>query len=144
MVGLTSRGLGRLRIGDTRARLLKRVGFASTARGRYWTYCVRGSKGRGKVTAVFAPGRNGRLRLVATNWSGHKARRIGPGSRTTALRRAIPRRRGVGFGLNLASRTSRVLFGTRAGRVRFIATVDRKLARSRALLRGELRRARIR
>jgi hypothetical protein len=139
-----SRGLGRLRIGDTRARVLRRFGFASKAQGRIWTYCVTGSRGRGKVVAMFAPGRNGRLRLVATNWRGHKARRVAPGSRTTALSRSFPRRRGLGFGLSLAHRTSRVLFVTRAGRVRYIAAVDRKLARGRVLLRGELRRARVR
>ena len=140
---VSSRGLSGLRIGDTRARVLKRFGFASRTAGRIWTYCVTGTR-TGKVIALFAPGRNGRLRLIATNWRNHKSRRIAPGSRTAALRRLFPRRRGLGFGLNLAHRRSRILFVTRAGRVRYVASIDRKLAARRLLLRGELRRARVR
>ena len=141
---VSSRGISGLRIGHTRAQVLRRFGFASRTQGRIWTYCVAGSRNRGKVIALFAPGRNGRLRLIASNWRNHKTRRIGPGARTRALRRAFPRRRSRGLGLNLAFRTSRVLFVTRAGRVRYVASVDRKLARGRVLLRGELRRARVR
>jgi len=139
-----SRGISPLLMGATRASVLRRAGVPERAEGRIWTYCVTRAGRRGKVRVVFAPGRNGRTRLIATSWSGHRARRVAPGSRTSTLRRAFRVRRSLGFGLSLAHPRSRVLFVTRTGRVRWIASLDRRLTRNRTLLRSELRRARIR
>jgi hypothetical protein len=141
---MTSRGIGAIRLSQRRATVLRRAGRPEKAAGRIWTYCVTGAGRRGKVKVVFAPGRNGAARLVGTTWRLHRARRVAPGSRLSALRRSFPRRRGLGRGLALANRRSGVVIGTRAGRVRYLAAITRRLALRRTLLRAELRRAALR
>ena len=141
---VNSKGISPVKVGYSRATVLRRAGVPERAEGRIWTYCVTRAGRRGKVRVMFAPGRRGRVRMVATSWRGHRARQVVPGSRFATLRRAFPRRRNRGFGLLLAHRRSRVLFVTRRGRVRWIASVDRRMALNRTLLRGELRRARVR
>ena len=117
------RGIGRVGIGYSRARVLRRAGLPVRERRRSLRFCVRGGR-RGRLIAVLD--RRGRARLVATTARGHRLRGVGPGS---PARRLGARRRG------------RVLFGVRRGRVRYVAVVDRRLLRNRRLLRSYLRAA---
>jgi hypothetical protein len=60
---------------------------------------------------------------------------------TLRLRRRFPRERRLGRGLFRAGPRSRRIFGTRRGRVRFVAVAERRLLRNRRTLRRYLRRA---
>ena len=90
------RNIGRVRLGYSRARLLRlRVKPIRRTR-RSFRYCVKGSRGR--VTAVF--GRRGRVVLVATTAPAHGNRGVRPGGRARRLRAAYPRHRPLGRGLH--------------------------------------------
>ena len=68
-----------MRLGDTRARMLRRAGPPTTIRRATYAYCRRGG---GRVIAVFV---RGRARLVVLATRGQRARYVGPRS---LLRRA--------------------------------------------------------
>ena len=137
------RGIGRVRLGRTRARL-RRLRVQPSRRTRYtYRYCVRG--GSGRVTAVFSSrSRRGKTRLITTTARGHGNRRVRVRSRASRFRRAYRRRVRVSRGVYRASPGSPRLFGVRRGRVRFIAVASRDLLRSPRRLRRYLRRAGLR
>jgi hypothetical protein len=91
------------------------------------------------VTAVFS--RRGRVALVATTARVHGNRRLRPGSRARAVRRAYSRRRAIRPGLYRANPRSTRLIGVRKGRVRFFAVASRKLLRNERRLARHLRLA---
>jgi beta-glucosidase len=122
-VRIGPRRVGRVRIGRRRAQLRRLPGLARRSR-RSYRWCVKG--GRGQVRAAFS--RRGRARLIATTAPGHRVGRLRPRRRAPKLHR----------GLN---RVKRRIVGVRRGRVRFVAVVDRRLARNRKALRVYLRRA---
>jgi hypothetical protein len=123
------RGIGRVRLGMTRAALARRLPAPRRRTGRAWRWCVRGVKG--SVSAAFS---NGRVALVATTATGRAVR----------LRRRYPQRRVLGRGLVRASpRSSRVL-GVRGGRIRFVAVTSRRVLSRRRLLLAHLRGAGVR
>jgi hypothetical protein len=62
--GLTRKGLGRIRLGDSAKRVLKRAGQPHRRPGRTYRYCVRDGKKRAKAVAVFTP--RGKVGMVAT------------------------------------------------------------------------------
>ncbi len=121
--GIGTRGLGRVRVGLSRARLARRVPGAGATTRRSWRWCVKGS--RGKVLAAFT--KKGKVALVATTARRHGNRRLRPGMRT--------RRRGV---VRLGSRR---VIGVRRGRVRFVAVASPGVVKNRKLLRRYLRLA---
>ena len=131
------RNIGRIRVGYSRRRLLRVPVKPVRRTRRSYRYCVKRSSGR--VRAVVS--RRGRVVLVATTARGHGNRRLRPGSSVRALRRAYPRRRGLGRGLYRANPRSPRLIGVRKGRVRFFAVADRRLLRSKRSLRRHLRLA---
>ncbi len=131
------RNIGRVRLGMTRASLLRRLPAPRRRTKRSWRWCVKGSKGT--VSATFD--RRGRVALVAATASTYGNRRVRPGSRTSVLRRAYPRGRAVGRTLFRANRRSPRLFGVRRGRVRFIAVTSRRTIARRSVLRAYLRYA---
>ena len=133
------RGVGPVRTGARRPGLARTAGPASR-RGRVWRWCVAGG---GRVTAVFS--RGGRAALVASTAPRHRARGVGRGTRARRLRRAFPHRRPLGRGVVMARRgRTRVLFGVRRGRVRYVAVPGRRVpARGRSIPRL-LRRAGLR
>jgi hypothetical protein len=131
------RNIGRVRIGLTGGRLLKRVPGPGRSGRRAWRWCVTSSPGT--VRAAFT--RRGKVALVATTARRHGNRRLHPGSRVRALRRAYPRRRAIGRGLFLANPRSPRLIGVHRGRVSYIAVASRSLLRHRAALRRYLRLA---
>jgi hypothetical protein len=137
------RNIGRIRLGYTRARLLRLPVRVPRRTPRTLRYCVKGSRGR--VTAVFGS-RSPRapVKLVVTTARGHGNRRVRVGSNAGRFRRAYPNRVRVARGLYRAQRHSRRMFGIRRGRVRFIAVAGPAVARNRRTLAGHLRVARVR
>ena len=131
------RNIGRVRLGFSRRRLLRRVPAPRIRSRRAWRWCVKG--GRGRVTAVF--NRKGRVALVATTAPRHGNRRIHPGTRLSAFARAYPRRRSAGRGVVRATPRSPRLFGLRRGRVRFVAVSSPRVIQDPSLLRSYLRLA---
>jgi hypothetical protein len=135
-----ARNVGRVRLGYTRARMLRRAP-RPVRRGRYaWSWCVK--RGGGRVTAVFSRrSARGRVRLVVTTAPRHGMRGVRRGVSVRRLLRRLPRARRVSRRLYRASRRSRRVFGVRRGKVRFVGVADRRLLRSRRQLRRYLRRA---
>ena len=129
--------IGRVRVGYSRRRLLQLPVKPIRKTRRAYRYCVKRSSGR--VRAVFS--RGGRVVFVATNARMHGNRHLRPGDSVRALRRAYPRRRGIGLGLYRVNRPSPRLIGIRRGRVRFFAVADRRLLRNRRTLKRHLRLA---
>jgi hypothetical protein len=138
------RNIGRVRLGYTRARTLRRVRPQPEVRGQFaFRWCVKRS--RGSVTAVFSrPVPRGRVRLVLSTARRHALRTVRRGARVGRLVRRFPHARRLGRGLYRAGPRSRRLFGTRGGRVRFVAVSDAKLLRKPRRLRAYLRRGDIR
>ncbi|MGH2951757.1 MAG: hypothetical protein ACRDKX_06920, partial [Solirubrobacterales bacterium] len=66
---LTRDGLGKVRVGASAKRVLKRAGQPQRRVGRTYRYCVRDGKRKAKVVAVFTP--RGRVGLVATTARRH-------------------------------------------------------------------------
>ena len=142
------RGLGRLRLGSTRTTTRKRAGLPLGRVGRrtrVYRYCVKGRQNR-RARAIAAFDRRGKMRLVATTARGHRVRKIGPGSSTRSLRRRFGSRlRSLGRGRMLVrTRSGGIVFGTRKGRVRYVAAVGRSLARSPRATRAYLKLAKLR
>lgn len=134
-----SRGIGRrLRLGQRAGRVMRDLGRPSARRRSTLVYCVRG-RGRGRVAIVLS--RRGDVRLVATTARGHRARGVRPGASLRRLRRSYPRARRLGRGVFATSRSSRIVFGVRRGRVTFVAVADRRLVKRPSRLGPYLRRA---
>ena len=135
------RNIGRVRIGYSRGRLRRRVAPAAVRRGRrvhHW--CVKRSRGR--VSAVFSgASARGGVRLVTTTGPRHVLRTIGRGARVGRLHRRFPAARRLGRGLLRAGPRSARVFGTRGGRVRYVAVASRRLLGRPRQLRRYLRRA---
>jgi hypothetical protein len=125
----------------TRDRAGKRLGPPGrTARG-VLRYCV---KGGGSVLAAFTTA--SRVGFAATTAKGHKRSGIGRGSSLKSLRRKFSKLRtasvaGVYRVSGSSKATRHLLFGTRNGKVTFVAVADAKLISSRKALRTQLRRA---
>jgi hypothetical protein len=131
------RNIGRVRLGFSRGRLRLLPVSPIRVTRRSYRYCVRDSSGQ--VRAAFSS--RGRVALVATTAPAHGNRKLRPGSPARALRRAYPRRRGMGPGLFRVSRRSPRVIGVRNGRVRFFAVASRSLLRDGRALTRHLRHA---
>ena len=133
------RNIGRIRLGYTRAQILRRVRVQPERRtARTYRYCVTGRSG--VVTAVFSSrSRRAKVRLVTTTARGHGNRRVRVGSTAARFARAYSRRRRVARGIFRASPRSPRLFGVRRRKVSFIA-----VTRSTRGLRRSLRLAGVR
>jgi hypothetical protein len=133
------RSIGRLSLRATRAAVGRRLGPpARTARG-VLRYCV---KGGGSVLAAFT--KKGRVGFAATTAKSHKRQGIGRGSTLRALRRKYGKRLRVtvpGVYRVRAKGSQHLLFGTRRGKVTFVAVADSNLVLRRTALRTQLRRA---
>ena len=140
---LTRRGVGdvllRARVDD----LLLSAGQPRTRPGRLWRYCVRGTRNRkAKVVAVI--GARERVELVGSTARNHRAGGAAPGRELSAALLRSTRPFGAGVRVRLAGRRARFVYGTRAGRVRFVAVVTPRVARTPARLARYLKRARLR
>jgi hypothetical protein len=135
------RGLGRFRLKLRRSVVHRRAGQpGSTRRGRrVYRYCVKSDR-RGKVIVAFS--RGNRVRFVASTARLHRRGRIGRGTRSSRVARSSRTTR-LGRGL-WASSNRRFVYGTRGGRVRWVAVVDRGLAARPSLIRAYARMAGLR
>jgi L-ascorbate metabolism protein UlaG (beta-lactamase superfamily) len=131
------RGIGFVRIGVDWAQLMRSANTSRTPRSL--RFCV-GLPPDEAVAAVYAEDR--RVRLIRTTARGHRTRGIGARSRVRTMKRRYRRSRPLGDGLVRASPASRIVFGTRRGRVRFVAVADRELIANTRRLRAYLRLAR--
>jgi putative CocE/NonD family hydrolase len=132
------RNIGRIRLGYTRARMLRVPVRRPRRTQRTLRYCVKRSRGR--VTAVFGSrSLRARAKLVVTTAAGHGNRRVRVGSKASRFRRSYPNRVRIDRGLYRARRGSPRLFGVRRGRVRFIAVASRRVALRRYLRIAGLR-----
>ncbi|HEX2087373.1 MAG TPA: hypothetical protein VHF89_16945, partial [Solirubrobacteraceae bacterium] len=137
---VTSRALGPVRLGDAEATVRAKLGRPAEVRRGFLRYCGDGAYLVGQRNdrsgdlgsddaepTVMIVARQGRFRY-------------GPGSRARPIRRL--RRTGSVAGARVWHAGRRALvFGTRAGTVRWVAVYDRRAVRSRRALRGLLRRA---
>jgi lysophospholipase L1-like esterase len=136
---VSGRGVGRIRLGATRA-ALGRVRVAPTQRSRSRVrWCTSGG---GQLTAVFSSRRRkARVAFVATTAPGHRIRGVHADSRKAALARTYPKRVRLTRGLFLSSRRGNALFGVSRGRVSFIAVAGRGALRHVGQLNRALRLA---
>jgi hypothetical protein len=129
---LTSRGLGKLRLGMRDKALLERAGQPLT-RTRAWSWCVKGKRNRrAAATAVLTP--RGKVALVASSAEGQGALGVAPGDSAARLR---GRAKEIGGGVWVAKRFA---FVVRNGTVRTAAVAGGPAAQSTAKLRSYLRR----
>jgi hypothetical protein len=138
----TSRGLGRLRLRDSSARLLRRGGQPKVRGNRAWSWCALRKKNRGKKVVV-ALTRTGKVALVGSNAQGHRALRIRVGVKAKRLR-GQARKFGKGIYIRKAGKRARFVYGVRKGRVSFVAVATRSATKSRKRLRGYLKLAGLR
>jgi hypothetical protein len=134
------RNIGRLGVGLTRRRLLLQAPAPRRRTSRSWRWCIKG--GRGSVRAAFTPG--GKVRLLVSTGPRHGNRGVRPGSATTRLARAYPRRLALGRGLFMAGARSTRIVAVRGGKVRFTGVASRRLIADPAALRRYLRLAGLR
>ncbi|HEV2999659.1 MAG TPA: hypothetical protein VGW75_02875 [Solirubrobacteraceae bacterium] len=137
---VTSRRLGPVALGDSEATVRAKLGPPAEVRRGFLRYCADGAYLVGQRTdrsgdlgagdaepAVMIVARRGRFRH-------------GPGTPAKRIRRLRPAgsvaRTRVWLG-----RRGRVVYGTRGGRVRWVAVYDRRALRSRRAMRELLRRA---
>ena len=135
------KGVGRIRLGMTRARL-RALGAGRPRRtARTYRFCVKGSKRA--VTAVFSSrARRAKVRLVSTTAPGHRLRGVGAGVRSTRLARRFPSRRRLPGSMVRAGGSSRRVFTVRRGVVRSVVVTERRVVRSPRAMRTLVRRAR--
>ena len=135
------RGLAGVGIGRRRTTLEK--GIKSPAlkrRSRSTRWCVKGS--RGTVTAAFTRGQ--KVGLVLSTARGHGTKGVWAGRRATRLRRVFRSRKRIARGLYRAGPRSRLVVGTKRGKIAFVAVASRGVLKKRRTLRGYLRLAGVR
>ena len=134
------RHIGRLGLGFTRRRLLRRAPAPRRRTTRAWHWCVKRSSG--SVRAAFS--RSGKARVLVSTAAGHGNRGARPGRSSRRLARAYPLRRKLARGLLAAGPRSTRIVGLRAGKVRFTGVASRALIARPRVLRRYLRLAGVR
>jgi hypothetical protein len=133
---ITRAGIGKLRLGMPANKLLKRAG-QPLKRFRAWTYCVRGSRGKGAgQAAVLTPG--GKVAMVASTAPYQRALGVAPGAPQRKLRRVGARKQGKGLWVK-RSQGRTFAWEVRKGRVTKAAVANRAGARNAKTLRKNLR-----
>jgi hypothetical protein len=130
---LTQRGMGLITIGIPAEELLRGVGQPTSRQGRSWRWCVedRGNENQ-LVRTAFTPG--GLVGLVGSTVRRHRIEGVGPGSKVSRIRGA--RRFGRGVLIRDAGKGRRFVYGTRAGRVSWVAVGIGPATRTPAVLRS--------
>jgi hypothetical protein len=134
--------LKRMRLGMKPATLLRKVRRQPLKRGAVWRYCVREPRTyeRARNLAVFSP--DARLAMIATTARSHRADLIGVREPATLVHGG--RRMGGGVLTRPAGAGNSFVYGTRKGRIRFVALAARRVAAKRATLQRYLRVAGLR
>jgi hypothetical protein len=134
---VTSRGLGRMRLGVGWPTLLRREG-QPRQRTRVWTWCVRGA-GNERAADVAVLDRSGTVELIGSTARGRTAAGVGIG----APARALSGTRAAGGGLQVrGTRRGTLVFAVQRGRVTAVAVASRSLARRPHALGAALGRLR--
>jgi hypothetical protein len=134
---VTSRGLGRMRLGVRWPALLRRAG-QPRQRTRVWTWCVRGA-GNERAADVAELDRSGNVELIGSTARGRTAAGVGIG----APARALSGTHRTGGGLHVrGTHRGTLVFAVQRGRVTAVAVASRSLARRPRALRAALRRLR--
>ena len=134
-------GLAGVSLGRTRRTLEKAIESPILRkRGRSTRWCVRNS--RGHVTAAFTRGQ--KVGLVLSTARGHGTKGVWAGRKASRLRRAFRNRKRIARGLYRAGPRSRLVVGTRRGKIAFVAVASRGVLKKRRTLRGYLRLAGVR
>jgi hypothetical protein len=144
---LTARGFpGRLELGQRPKRVLKRAG-QPVNRTRAWRWCAASrsksakpgaKRSKPQVAAVFT--RAGKVGLIQSTLRKHRADGIRP--RMPARRLRSAKALGRGLYVRDAGGGRKFVYGTRRGRVSFVAVAASGVAGSERVLRGYVRRAR--
>jgi hypothetical protein len=147
----TTRRLGAIRLGDDESTARRSLGPPLAVKRGFLRWCVIGG-GRYLVgqssdrSGELGSGSSERAVLLLSTSRSFRYRGVGVGSSVRGLRRRLRRaRRVAGYGKTrvwVARPRSRVLFGVRGRRVRFIAVRDRRAVRGRRGLRRYLSRTR--
>jgi hypothetical protein len=128
-------GLGKLAVGASNEARLRAAGQPRVRGARAWRYRVQARDGRtGRVTAVLDAA--GATALVASTYPEHEAAGTGPGDAAPAGARRL--------GSGLLAKTVKggtFVYGTRGGKVRFVAVTRSATAQSPARLRAALKLA---
>jgi hypothetical protein len=134
-VGVSSTGLGGLRLGSDWQTLLRRAGQPQQ-RTRAWTWCANGAPNR-TAADVAVLNTAGTVELVGSTARGRSAAGVLVGARAA---RVVRRTRSLGAGVRVrpAGRVTWV-YVVRGRRVRAVAVASRRLARSRTALRRAVR-----
>jgi hypothetical protein len=134
-VGVSSQGLGALRLGSDWQTLLRRAGQPQQ-RTRAWTWCANGAPNR-TAADVAVLSNAGTVDLVGSTAHGRSAAGVSVGARAASVARRT-RSLGAGMRIRPAGRITWVyVVGGR--RVRAVAVASRRLARSRSALRRAVR-----
>jgi hypothetical protein len=148
--GVSTRGVGPVRLGQTEAQVRRALGPPETVKRGFLRYCVQGG-GSYEVgqsedrSGDLGEGGDERTVMVLSTSKRFRHKRVGPGtSKRTFRRRLKHSRRLFRMGktqVYLARTRSRVLFGVRGRRVTFVAVRDRKVAPDKGRVASFLRRA---
>jgi hypothetical protein len=123
-------GIGRVRLGMTRATLARRLPAPRRKTKRAWRWCLKG--GTGTVSVAFA--KSGRVALVAATGS----------HRGLSLGRHYRHRLTFGHVIVHTGPHGNRIFGLRRGKVRYVAVTGSRTLAHRTLLRRYLRAAGVR
>jgi len=133
--------LAGVRIGRRRRALEKSIKSPILRKRRRSTrWCVKNR--RGHVTAAFT--RRQKVGLVLSTARGHGTKGVWTGRKASRLRRAFRHRRRLARGLYRAGPRSRLVIGTRRGKIAFVAVASRGVLKKTRTLRGYLRLAGVR
>jgi hypothetical protein len=148
---VTTRRIGPVRVGDSEGQARRSLGPPLSVKRGFLRWCVVGG---GRYLAGQASDRSGELGsgaaertvMLVSSSRAFRYRGIGRGTSVRRLRRTLRRARRVTryerTRVFVARPRSRVLFGVRGRRVRFVAVRDRAAVRGRSAIRRYLRRAR--
>jgi microsomal dipeptidase-like Zn-dependent dipeptidase len=134
--------LGRIRLGASPEGVLRAANQPASRFGRVFKWCV-GDKGdrRGDIAAVFSSAE--RVGLVASSAPKHRFDGIGRGTKSSRLRG-----RARAMGSNLYAKRleggNRIVYGTRKGRVAFVALATRAVGGNKSELLRQLKLAGLR
>jgi hypothetical protein len=126
--GNANNGLGRARLGLTRAAVAKRFGTPTRRRVGFYHYCL---KGGGDLAVHF--GRHGKSDVAMTNGKNFHAGKVKIGSRLTRVRSSLRHEKVLGHSrrdwvFGVTHKHWRLLVGLSRNRVVYIAAVSRSLS----------------
>jgi hypothetical protein len=133
---ITGRGMGLTEIGIPAQQLLRAAGQPTSRIGRSWRWCVE-DRGNEKqlVRTAFTP--DGIVGLIGSAVRRHRIDGVGAGAKASRIRGA--RRFGSGVRIRSAGGGRRFVYGTRGGRVRWVAVATAQASRDPGTLRSYLR-----